>query len=119
EERKMIPASRYFVLLLCVFTLLFWQPNAASSWQLQQKPQEQDQPVKIKTELIQIRAVVTDKNGRVIDGLKQEEFEVLENGKPQSTEFFSIESIGTLSGGIPPDAAPSTTTEPRNPAAPS
>ena len=58
--------------------------------QAQTKPAEQDQPLKLKTELIEVRAVVTDRRGQPIIDLKQEDFEVLENGRPQEVSFFSV-----------------------------
>ncbi|HWX42172.1 MAG TPA: VWA domain-containing protein [Blastocatellia bacterium] len=52
-----------------------------------------DQSVKLQSELVELRAVVTDKQGRLIDGLKKEDFELLENGKPQQVSFFSVENL--------------------------
>src|SRR5215510_5107410 len=53
----------------------------------------QDQPIRVKTELINLRAVVTDKRGQSITDLKKEDFELMENGKPQEVSFFSIVKI--------------------------
>ncbi|HMV85182.1 MAG TPA: VWA domain-containing protein [Blastocatellia bacterium] len=50
--------------------------------------------MRIKTELLQLRAVVTDKQGKVVEGLRVEEFELLENNRPQKIEFFSREVVG-------------------------
>src|SRR5215510_2128086 len=58
-----------------------------------QNPPGQDQPIRIKTELINLRAVVTDKRGQSITDLKKEDFELMENGKPQEVSFFSIVKI--------------------------
>ncbi|MEW6209556.1 MAG: VWA domain-containing protein [Acidobacteriota bacterium] len=55
----------------------------------QQKPDEQ--AIKLKSELVELRAVVTDKKGQVIDNLTKDDFEILENDKPQTVSFFSIE----------------------------
>ena len=57
-----------------------------------QKP-DQEQIVKLKSELISIRAVVTDKSGKVIEGLKKQDFELLESNHPQEISFFSLEKI--------------------------
>jgi len=54
---------------------------------------EQDQSVRLKTELVELRAVVTDKKGNPIGDLKKEDFEVLENGVRQEIGFFSVEKI--------------------------
>ncbi|MGH9766187.1 MAG: VWA domain-containing protein [Blastocatellia bacterium] len=53
----------------------------------------QDQPIRVKTELIDLRAVVTDKRGQPITDLKKEDFELMENGKPQEVSFFSVVKI--------------------------
>lgn len=58
-------------------------------------PTNQQEPtLRIKTELLQLRAVVTDKQGKVVEGLRAEEFELLENNRPQKIEFFSREVVG-------------------------
>ncbi|MBO0862513.1 MAG: VWA domain-containing protein [Chloracidobacterium sp.] len=53
----------------------------------------QDHPIRVKTELIDLRAVVTDKRGQPITDLKKEDFELMENGKPQEVSFFSVVKI--------------------------
>jgi VWFA-related protein len=101
--------------LLCGLTLfgacLFIQPTAwlstnAQSNQFtpptpaQQKPpaqqksnEEQDTTIRVATELIEVRAVVTDKNGQPIGGLTKDDFELLENNKPQEISFFSLTRV--------------------------
>jgi VWFA-related protein len=54
---------------------------------------QQDQTIRVKTELIDLRTVVTDKRGQPITDLKKEDFELLENGKPQDVSFFSVVKI--------------------------
>ena len=61
--------------------------------QTQTKPTSPDQVIKLNTELVEVRAVVSDRQGQVVNGLKQEDFELLENGKPQSISFFSVTNI--------------------------
>lgn len=57
----------------------------------QQKPaqSEADDVVRITTNLVQVDAVVTDKNGRPVTDLKAEEVEILEDGRPQKITNFS------------------------------
>ena len=55
-----------------------------------QNPPAQEQPIRVKTELINLRAVVTDKKGQPITDLRKEDFELMENGKPQDVSFFSV-----------------------------
>ena len=49
---------------------------------------------KVSTELVEIRAVVTDRDGRIIEDLEKEDFELLENGRPQEISFFSVSQVG-------------------------
>jgi len=58
-----------------------------------QSQQKQDQSVQLRSDLIEIHAVVTDKQGRLIKGLKTEDFEVFENKNPQQISFFSAETV--------------------------
>jgi VWFA-related protein len=55
---------------------------------------EQEPALKLKAELVEIRAVVTDKSGKVVDNLAQEDFELFENDLLQPINFFSLEKIG-------------------------
>src|SRR5436309_15317201 len=69
-------------------------------------PPKQEQPLRLSTDLIQVRAVVTDKQGRVIDQLKKDDFVLLENDLPQRIEFFSVDRVE----GRPADALPANKT---------
>lgn len=76
----------------------------------QQKPPaqtDQDEVIRTTTDLVQIRAVVTDKKGQPVDNLKQEDFEILENGRPQQASFFNAVRIES--------AAPRVTNNDRKP----
>src|SRR6267154_3337296 len=56
-----------------------------------QKAQEEAVPT-LATELVQLDAVISDKSGKLITTLKKEDFEVLEDGKPQQLSFFAAEN---------------------------
>ena len=47
-------------------------------------PTPEDDVVKITTKLVQVDAVVTDKNGNHVTNLKADDFRVLQDGKPQA-----------------------------------
>src|SRR5215216_323205 len=66
----------------------------------QERPTQgrQDQTIRLKSELVEVRAVVTDKQGQPVGNLKKEDFELLENNRPQNISFFSVEAIGTQPG---------------------
>jgi Ca-activated chloride channel homolog len=48
----------------------------------------------IETEVIRVPVVVNDRRGRFIPGLKQQDFEVLEDNVPQELTSFAIEESG-------------------------
>lgn len=54
----------------------------------QQKPEDID-VVRITTNLVQVDAVVTDKNGKVVTDLKPDEVQIFEDGKQQKITHFS------------------------------
>ena len=51
--------------------------------------QQQEDVVRISTNLVQVDAVVTDARGRVVTDLKPEEVQISEDGKPQKISNFS------------------------------
>ena len=61
--------------------------------QSQTKPADQTEAVRLRTELIQVQVVVTDKQGRIIENLKRDDFELMEQGHPQEVSFFSLERV--------------------------
>ena len=60
-------------------------------------PAADDQVVRINTDLIQIDVTVTDKDGKVVTGLKPEDFELYENGERQKIANFSF--VSRIAGG--------------------
>ncbi|HJR06847.1 MAG TPA: VWA domain-containing protein [Pyrinomonadaceae bacterium] len=69
-----------------------------------------DEVVRITTNLVQVDAVVTDKEGRVVPDLRAEDFEVLEDGRPQAITNLSFIPLE------PPDATVATSDAARTPA---
>lgn len=54
-----------------------------------QPPRQPELSEKVEVRLIEIDAVVTDRKGNHVSGLKPEDFEVLENGRPQPITNFT------------------------------
>lgn len=54
------------------------------------KPAENDDVVKISTNLIQVDVTVTDKSGKIVTDLKPEDFEIFENNEKQTITNFSF-----------------------------
>src|SRR5882724_6092471 len=89
----MAKLSASVLLTLIVLCLaMFAYPQSSS----QKGKQEQDQAVQLQTELIQVHAVVTDKQGNIIRDLKKDDFEILENKKRQEISFFSTDSVSAV-----------------------
>jgi VWFA-related protein len=67
------------------------------------------------TILIEVPVVVTDKSGKHLHGLKQEDFEVLENGKPQKiTAFEELTATENRVAAVPPKDGVYTNLAPEN-----
>jgi len=65
------------------------QPNPPTQPQ-QSTPSSDDDVVKITTNLVQVDPVITDKNGKIVTDLQQDEVEILEDGRPQKITHFSF-----------------------------
>ena len=62
-------------------------PGAAA----QEKKKQEQGEIKLSTELVQIDVLVTGKDNKPVAGLKREDFELLDNNKPQHITTFSYE----------------------------
>jgi len=84
------------VACLLLSSLLVISTSTLSAAQDQKKKAEQDWVVELKTVLVELRAVVTDREGRPVQGLKKEDFELKEKGRPQDISSFAEERVGPL-----------------------
>src|SRR4051812_3958163 len=57
---------------------------------------DDEEVVRISTELVQTDVMVFDKEGKFVDGLKPEQFELRVDGKPQQVVFFERVKAGTV-----------------------
>lgn len=64
-------------------------PPAAPSAQDPQRPANDEEVVRITTNLVQVDVTVTDKQGRHVPDLQASDFEIYEDGKPQTITNFS------------------------------
>ncbi len=62
------------------------------------KIDEEDEIIKVDTELVNLNVRVVDRNGRPISGIRQGEFKIFEDDAPQSIEFFSFSEVPTNYG---------------------
>ncbi len=61
----------------------------------QQKPAEDPDVLRIKTDLVQTGVTVFDKQGRFVDGLSADQFEVKVDGTPVTLSFFDKVTAGS------------------------
>ena len=71
--------------------------SAASAQNRDSKPtaEQTDDVIRIKTELVQTDVAVVDKQGRFVDGLQPEQFELRVEGKPKAISFFERVRAGS------------------------
>jgi VWFA-related protein len=63
--------------------------------QIQTPPKSSDDVVRVNAELVQTDAMVFDKQGNFIDGLKRDQFVLKVDGKPRDLQFFDRISSGS------------------------
>src|SRR3989442_501001 len=78
---------RTYVALLAVVSTALILPLAGFA----QNPQDQDDVLRVTTELVVLNVTVLDKNGKFIPGLKSSDFQILEDGQPQKASTFAAE----------------------------
>ncbi len=49
--------------------------------------------IQVETGLVEVRTVVTDRDGRIVEGLTKEDFELLENDEPRDIAHFTVSKI--------------------------
>ena len=89
------------LILICVASLLLQMCGAgirAQEQQSQPQPEQEqaDDVVRISTELVQTDVTVLDRQGRFVDGLKKEDFELKVDGKPVEVNFFERVAAGSI-----------------------
>jgi VWFA-related protein len=86
--------SRIILLCCCVAALL----STAHAQQNQpQTPPPAEDVVHVNTDLVQTDVIIFDKQGRFVDNMRREQFELLVDGKPQPITFFERVAAGSVS----------------------
>lgn len=98
---KFTPAALLLIVFSCIAAFAqIAQPTATPVQTSGQSENEDDDVVRISTNLIQVDVVVTDKNGNVIRDLKPEDFEIHENDEVRQISGFSFVSPTEAQGKI-------------------
>jgi VWFA-related protein len=99
-----------------VIFLLVWQvslsgfaqqdnpkPNVVPAQPEAQQPgkQNEDEVVRITTNLVQVDPVITDRNGKIVTDLQPEEVQILEDGRPQKITNFSYVPLESVEAPAP------------------
>src|SRR5215207_3250046 len=98
------------LLLAALLATAFARPQQQTTPAQQPAPgpeqaDDDDEVVRITTNLVQVDAVVTDRDGRQVTNLRPEDFEIIENGRPRQVTNFSYVRV----------AQPTTAPEPERP----
>jgi VWFA-related protein len=93
---------------ICVLAFLLLLTHAARA-----QAQDQEDVVKVKSNLVSIDVIVKDKKGKYISDLKPEDFTITEDGKAQKVEFFDapivrieVHKPGDTAAAVPSAPAP-------------
>ena len=79
---------------------------AGISLSQQSPPIRQDQPIRVGVELITTDVVVRDRNGRFVPDLSKDDFELMEDGRPQKIVSFVLSLGGRIFNATAPPLAP-------------
>lgn len=78
------------VLFVALPAVIAIRSGAAQSQNKDGQKAQDPATLRIETELVQIDVVVADKQGKLINDLKREDFQIFEDGKPQTISHFSV-----------------------------
>ena len=59
--------------------------------QSQQIPASPSEPIRVRVDMVSVGVIVTDDSGKFVEGLRHEDFHVLDNGVEQPIRYFSLE----------------------------
>src|SRR6185436_583947 len=107
--------ARVFLCFFLTFTLVFQVVGQ------QPPPEAKDEMVTFKSSstLVIVSVFVRDKNGNPVEGLKKEDFKLLEDGKPQNIGVFEFQKLeDPLKETTKAELAPARTDAPAKPAEP-
>src|SRR5215470_14723591 len=90
--------TRRLSALIYIFGCLLLFPSIASSQISPNTKAASQDVIKVDTSLVQTDVMVFDKNGRFVDGLKPEQFQLKINNTQREISFFEAIKSGGLTG---------------------
>ena len=88
------------LLLLLLVVSLFLASDLSLRSQQAKEGQAQGPPITVHVKVVNILAAVRDKKGAIVRDLNQEDFELQEDGRPQTIRYFSHETDLPLTLGL-------------------
>ncbi len=114
----MFRLRRYFITLsvlaaaACLASLFLRPAHSQNRQPGQNSPPQDENVLRINTELVQIDVTVADKDGKLVRDLKREDFELYEDGKKQEISHFSIGTAARQATWLRPTAKTTNATAP-------
>src|ERR1700741_881088 len=87
--------SQHLPRLLLLFLLTTWSATHAQTPQTSPTPKPQDDVVRVYTELVQTDVMVFDKQGKFVNGLTPDNFELRVDGKTRPIQPFELITEGS------------------------
>ena len=89
-------------LVLGILLALWMLPAAAQDQEAQPTQQDQDQrpTFKVDVNVVNLYFNVKDKHGALLPALKKDDFQIFEDGKPQTVKYFNSDSEQPLTLGV-------------------
>lgn len=84
------------------FRVLFWLLSCSAAPVLAQQPQNAP-TIQVTSRIVYVDVTVRDSAGQIVHGLKQSDFRILEDGKPQTIDYFAEHTYS--SAAVPARAA--------------
>ena len=91
---KRFPACLASLMLLYCVAGIAVQDDASRT---ESKGGREPKKIKVETGLQEVQVVVTDKEGRIVENLAKNDFELLENDRLQEISFFTVSEIESVS----------------------
>jgi len=102
------PAAALTTFTIMIFAALIFITAPMRSAAPPVAPQQNQGPIRVDVELVNVLASVVDKNNRPVGDLTKDDFEVLDEGKKQSISLFEAETHQPLDIALMMDASMST-----------
>lgn len=84
---------RHLTLYRAVTFPLSWLSVVVLTLAAQQQPPPTSEPIRVAVERVNVGVIVTDAKGKFVENLRQQDFQVLDNGTPQPiTDFTAVDA---------------------------